>query len=161
MAITTSLGHKAAAAALVALTFGAGLTLNAGEAEARYGRKGLIAAGVIGALATGALIASSHRGYAAPGYDVEPSYGHAPAAPVYYHQPAPVYEAEPQPVYYGHPTYYGGHQGYDDGRYHRRQPRYSGYSETGFAYRGPRCTLKRQTFFDGYGYRTQKVQVCR
>ena len=157
MAIVNTFSRKAAAAALVALTLGAGLTMNPGDAEARYGRKGLIAAGVIGALTVGALAASSHNayagnGYATPGYYADPDYDVAPPAPVYY-QPRPVYRQ--QPVYeYNQPRGY-----YQHHRPHRQ--RYAGYSETGMAYKGPTCTLKRQTFFDGYGYRTQKVQVCR
>lgn len=156
MAIVTTFSKKAAAAALVALTLGAGLTMNASDAEARYGRKGgLIAAGVIGALAVGAIAASSRNAHASPGYYAEPDYGYAPPAPVYYQQPQPVYYQE-QPVYeYNRPV----HPGYGYRQHHRN--RYPGYNETGMAYKGPVCKLKRQTYFDGYGYRTQKVQVCR
>lgn len=161
MTNSSPFGKKIAAAALAALTLGAGLTMNTGEAEARGGRKGAwIAAGVVGALATAAIVASSHNAradhggyYAHPGYEPEDAY-----------VPTPVYT---QPVQY-HPGYanpgyvqpgygYQGHPGY---RRHHRQ-RYAGYSETGFAYRGPVCKIKKQRFFDGYGWRVQKVQVCR
>lgn len=155
MAIVTTFNRKAAAAALVALTLGAGLTLHSSEAEARYGRKGgLIAAGVIGALAIGAIAAGTHSAHASQGYYADPGYDYAPAAPVYYQQPQQVYYGEQQPVYeYNRPP----HHGYG---YRHQHQRYAGYSETSMAYKGPVCTLKRQTFFDGYGYRTQKVQVC-
>lgn len=162
MALTTTFGNKAAAAALIALTLGAGLTLNSGDAEARYGRKGaFIAAGVVGAIAAGALIAGSQRSYAAPGYYADPGYDYAPA-PTYYQAPAPVYYQEPAPVYYQQPTqaYYGGGQVYHPGYYPQRA-RHPGYSETGFAYRGPVCKIKKQRYYDGYGYRVQRVRVCR
>ncbi len=157
MAIMTSFGNKAAAAALVALTLGAGLTMNSSEAEARYGRKGaFIAAGVVGALAAGALIAGSQRSYAAPSYYGDPGYGYAVQAPTYYHEPAPVYYNQPSPVYYG-----GGYDDRHSGYHHRRANRHAGYSETGFAYHGPVCKIRKQQVFDGYGYRWQRVQVCR
>lgn len=158
MTISALFGNKIAAAALAALTMGSAVTMSAGEAEARDGRKGaLIAAGVLGALAVGAIAASSHNAradhggyYGHPGY--EPEDAHVPA-PVY-HQPQPVYH---QPSQY-HPGYgYHGHPGY---RHHKRQ-RYAGYSETGYGYRGPVCTIRKQQVFDGYGWRFQRVQVCR
>lgn len=162
MPTVTTFSNKAAAAALAALTLGAGMTLHAGDAEARYGRKGLIAAGVIGALTVGALAASSHNAYAGNGYYADPSYGYAPPAPTYYPQPvyhAPqpqVYYDEPQPVYeYTRPAYGYGY------RHREHRQRYAGYSETGMAYKGPNCKLRRQTYFDGYAYRVQKVPVCR
>lgn len=148
-------GKKAAVAALVALTLGAGLTVNAGDAEARNGRKGAaIAAGLIGALAVGALVAGASNSHASPGY-YHGNPGYEPE-PVYYPQPAPTYEPEP--------AYYGGHHGYyhqPRAYHHRRYNRYPGYTETGFAYRGPVCKIKKQTYFDGYGYQVQRVQVCR
>lgn len=160
MAVTTTFGNKAAAAALVALTLGASLTLQSSEAEARFRhRGGLIAAGVIGALAVGALAASAHNAHAAPGYYADPGYDYVPQ-PVY-HQPQPVYYQE-QPTYYQEQPAYGYHRphhGYGYRQAHRN--RYPGYSETSMAYKGPRCKLVRQPYFDGYGYRTQKVQVCR
>jgi len=154
---------KAAALTLAALTLGAGVTMNAGEAEARFGRKGLIAAGVVGALVTGAIAASAanrHHG----GYYSDPSYDYAPA-PVYT-APRPVY-AEPQPVYYGEPEvqYYGrpgyGYAPHPQPRRHNWRNRHAGYSETGYAYRGPNCKLKKQQVWNGYGYELQHVQVCR
>ncbi|MGL5447336.1 MAG: hypothetical protein ACRDBL_08520 [Rhabdaerophilum sp.] len=152
-------GKKVAAAALAALTLGAGMTMNTGEAEARNGRKGaLIAAGVLGVLAAGAIAASANQGhgghYQHPGYEPEDAY--APPAPVYHH---------PQPVQYhpgyAHPGYgYHGHHGHHGYRHHQRS-RHHGYSETGFAYRGPVCKIRKQQVFDGYGWRVQRVQVCR
>lgn len=156
MATTSVFGKKVAAAALVALTVGAGVTMNAGDAEARYGRKGLIAAGIVGALVTGAIVASSRNAHAGyydhGGYDAD----YAPA-PVY-HQPQPVYYHQPQPQYYGHPGHRYGH-GYEHRRHHgRNRP---GYSETGFAYRGPVCKIRKEQVWTPYGVQIQRVQVCR
>ena len=146
MATTSIFGRKLASAALVALTLGAGLTMQAGDAEARFGRKGLIAAGVVGALVTGAIVASAANAHAGPRY-VDPGYvdsgydaDYAPA-PVY-HQPAPVYY-QPHPGYGVDPRY-----GYQPYRQHHRQ-RYAGYSDTGFAYRGPVCKVKKQQVWTG------------
>lgn len=147
MATLSPLGKKAAAAALVALTLGAGMAASTGEAEARGGRKGaIIAAGILGALAVGAIAANS--AHAAPGYYHDPGYDYAPPAPVY-HQPTPVYY-QGGPGYYGH-GYYG----------HRRHHRYHGYSETGYGYRGPVCKIRKQRYWDGYGWNIQRVQICR
>lgn len=147
MATLSPFGKKAAAAALVALTLGAGMAATTGEAEARGGRKGaIIAAGILGALAVGAIAANS--AHAAPGYYADPGYDYAPPAPVY-HQPRPVYD-HAGPGYYGH-GYYG----------HRRHHRRHGYAETGFAYRGPVCKVRKQRYWDGYGWNIQRVQVCR
>jgi hypothetical protein len=74
------------------------------QAEARW-RGGGVAAGVIGGLAAGALIAGAAR----------PAYG------------------------YGY--------GYGPGYY---AP----------AYGGPPCYWRRQSFWDGYGWRVRRVQVC-
>lgn len=149
MATVTTLGKKAAAAALVALTLGAGMAATTGEAEARGGRKGaMIAAGILGALAVGAIAANSAHAspvYGGPAYDVDPGYDYTPPAPVY-HQPSPVY-------YQPHPGY---HHGYP--RHHRPYP---GYSDTGFGYRGPVCKIRKDRYWDGYGWRVQRVQVCR
>lgn len=158
MANITTFGKKAAAAALVAVTLGAGFAASTGEAEARYGRKGLIAAGVIGALAVGAIAASAAEANRHPGYYHDPGYDYAPAAPVYYQQTGHVYYQQPEPVYYGHSGYYG-HPGYHHRRHVRN--RYPGYSETGFAYRGPVCKIRKERVFDGYGYRVERYQVCR
>jgi hypothetical protein len=138
-------GKKIAVAALAALTLGAGLTMTTSEAEARNGRKGaLIAAGVLGALAVGAIAAQANQGhYGHTGYESEDAY--VPPAPVY---------TQPQVVQY-HPGY--GHPEY---RQHRRH-RHHGYAETGYGYRGPVCTVRKQRVFDGYGWRFQRVQVCR
>lgn len=163
MTISTPFGKKVAAAALAALTLGAGLTMTTGEAEARNGRKGaLIAAGVLGALAVGAIAASSHHAradhggyYAHPGYEPDDAYVPAPV----YHHPQPV---QYHPGYanpgYVHPGYgYRGHPGY---RQHRRH-RHHGYTETGYGYRGPVCTIRKQQVWTGYGWSVQRVQVCR
>jgi hypothetical protein len=146
MAIQTLFGKKAAAAAVAALTLGAGMTMNAGEAEARYGRKGLIAAGVIGALATAAIVGSANRAEAYDdGYAYAPHPGYAPA-PVYYHQ-------QPRVQVYHHPHYGYHHQ--------PRVRRYHGYQETGYAYRGPVCKIRKQRVWDGWGWQVQRVEVCR
>ncbi len=96
---STSFGKKIAAAALAALTMGSAVTMSAGSAEARDGRKGaLIAAGVLGALAVGAIAAqaneSRHGYYVDDGYAADDVY--APA----YRQPRTVYQ---QPVQYYRP----------------------------------------------------------
>lgn len=156
MAITTTFGKKAAAAALVALTLGAGMTANSGAAEARGGRNGLAAVGALAAVAGIAIAASAAQAHAAPQY-----YGHQTGyddgyvghQQVYYRQQH--YGYQEQPVYEG----YGFQPRHEYRRRHHN--RYPGYSETGFAYRGPVCKIKRQQVFDGYGYRWQKVQVCR
>jgi hypothetical protein len=129
------------------------VTMSAGSAEARDGRKGaLIAAGVLGALAVGAIAAqaneSRHGYYVDDGYAADDVY--APA----YRQPRTVYQ---QPVQYYRS--YEPHPGY--GYYRPHRPRHPGYSETGYAYRGPVCKLKKQQVWDGYGWRVQRVQVCR
>jgi hypothetical protein len=153
MAITTTFGKKAAAAALVALTLGAGMTANTGAAEARGGRNGIAAVGALAAVAGIALAASAAQAHAAPqyhGYDD----GYAAPQPVYYRQQQYGYE---QPAYEG----YGYQPRHEHRRHYRQHNRYPGYNETGFAYRGPVCKVRRQQVFDGYGYRWQKVQVCR
>lgn len=151
MAITTTFGKKAAAAALVALTLGAGMTANSGAAEARGGRHGVAAVGAFAAIAGLAIAASAAQAHSGPQYyGYDDSY--AAPQPVYYRQQQYGYE---QPVYEG----YGFQPRHEYRRRHHN--RYPGYSETGFAYRGPVCKIKRQQVFDGYGYRWQKVQICR
>jgi hypothetical protein len=148
MATVSTLGKKAAAAALVALTLGAGMAATTGEAEARGGRKGaMIAAGIIGALAVGAIAANS--AHASPGYYGHSGYDYAPPAPVY-HAPTPVY-------YHGGPAYH--HGGYYQER--RRYRHHPGYAETGFGYRGPVCKIRKERYWDGYGWRVNRVQICR
>jgi hypothetical protein len=71
-----------AAAAVVAITAVAAPT----SAEAHWRGGGAVAAGIIGGIAAGALIAGATR----------PSYGYY-GGPAYY----------PAPVYYGGPAYYG------------------------------------------------------
>lgn len=143
MTNSTPFGKTIAAAALAALTLGSAVTMSAGSAEARDGRKGaLIAAGVLGALAVGAIAAQANDGYYA-GTDVGNGYAPGYAHPAY--EPVQYYRS-----YDPHPGY-----GY---RHHRR---HHGYSETGYAYRGPVCKLKKQQVWDGYGWRVQRVQVCR
>jgi hypothetical protein len=130
MAIKTLFGKKAAAAAVAALTLGAGMTMNAGEAEARFGRKGLIAAGVIGALATAAIVGSAQRAEAYDdGYAYAPHPGYAPGPSYYYNQP--------------------------------RARRYHGHQETGFVYRGPVCKIRKERFWDGWGWQVQRIEICR
>lgn len=158
MAISFFSGKKTAALALAALTIGAGVTMNSGEAEARFGRKGIAAAGIIGALAVGALVASSHNNRAHAGYYANPGYDYAPA-----YVPQPVYQ---QQVYYGEPEYYG------QQAYHYGAPRHHGWRQRhrqvqgngdaqSYAFRGPRCKLTRQQVWNGYGYEVHRAQVCR
>jgi len=78
------------AAALVAVLGAAAITAPT-EAEARRG--GPFAAGVIGGLSAGAIIASA--GY--PYYGAYPSYGYG------YYPTYPVYPAKAGPAYYGPP----------------------------------------------------------
>lgn len=64
--------RKTAAAALAALSLGGAALATAAPAEAGWGYRrgygGAVAAGVLGGLAVGALVASSGRAYAAPVY---------------------------------------------------------------------------------------------
>jgi hypothetical protein len=95
------------AAALI----GAG-SLASTQAEARGG--GAIAAGIIGGLAAGALIAAATQAHAAPGYG-DADYGYAPApvvvqrAPAYrvYEEDAPVYATRRVVTYERVPVGYG------------------------------------------------------
>ncbi len=73
-----------------------------------------VAAGVVGGLALGAIIAGS-----------------ANAGPRYYEEP-PAYYAPPRRAYYGGPAYV----------------------------EGPVCHVERQRFWDGYGWRSRRVEVC-
>lgn len=158
MAIPTNLGKKAAAAALAALTLGASVTMSTTDAEARYhGRRGnngaAIAAGIIGGLAAGALIAGAARAENGPAYYYQqPNYAYQP--PSYSYEPPAVQYA---PQYAPAPVYYGGHPGY----YGHHPRRHRSYSETSFHYAGPVCRIRKERFFDGYGWRVQRVQVCR
>ena len=167
MAIVTTFKQKALASALAALTLGAGIAMSPNAAQARFDRNGWAAAGVIGGLALGALAAGaaqadSHQSYYPdPGYDVAPS---APAyQPAYYDGPTrrPTYYGGPArtPSYYGEPAYDGDYRPH---RHHhwRRGPNRMEADPT-FAYKGPDCRLERQSWFDGYAWRVQKVPVCR
>ena len=147
MGITSVFGKKVAALALAALTLGAGVTMQSEQAEARNGRNAAIAAGVLGALVGGAVIASAanaqnERHYGG-GYDVDDV-------------PAPVYHApQAQPVYYNGPHHgYQGHPGWG----HRR---HNGYHGQRYGYRGPVCTIQKQRVWTHYGWQFQRVQVCR
>ena len=145
MAITSILRRKAAAAALVAVTLGAGLATSAGTAEARNGRNGAaIAAGVIGALALGAIAAGASERYAEPGYDGEADDAYAP--PVRAYRAPQAYYGDERPVYYGRDAY----EGYDGAYRHRH-----------VSSKSPNCHYSTQPYFDGYGYRPQRVQSCR
>jgi hypothetical protein len=138
MAYHSTFFKKAAVAALVSLSLGAGMIASASDAEARYGRKGLVAAGVLGALAVGALVASSSRSHAGPRY-------HQPQ-PVYqqhhsYYQPAPVYYSAPRRVYHHAPAYY------DPG--------------PGYVYSAPVCRIQSQrVWLSEDTYTIRKVRVC-
>ena len=54
------------------------------------------------------------------------------------------------PRYYGPGPYYGG--------YYEPAPAYYGPGPA--YYEGPPCTWQRQRFWDGYGWRVRRVQVC-
>lgn len=73
-----------------------------------------VAAGVVGGLALGAIIAGS-----------------ANAGPRYYEEPR-AYYAPPPRAYYGGPAYV----------------------------EGPVCHVERQRFWDGYGWRSRRIEVC-
>ena len=96
--------RKVVIALVAAATLASAVTILPGEAEARR-RGAAVAAGVIGGLAAGALIA-----------------GAAGAGP--YYAPPPAYYA-PGPVYYG-----------------------------------PSCRIVRERYWDGYGWRHRRVEVC-
>ena len=67
-------------------------------AHDRGGNNGVaIAAGIIGAVAIGSLIANANSA---------PVYQAPPQQPVYYEAPQPVYYEAPQRVYYEQPRYY-------------------------------------------------------
>ena len=143
MAIRTNFARKSAAAALAVLTLGAGLTINSGAAEARYGRQGAAIAGIVGVLAAGALIAGAANAHAQPyhGYHAEPE-------PVYYprhHYQTPVYET----VHPVHPGYHRPH--------HRRDNR----ADVGFDNVRQSCTTKKQMVWDGYSWVKHKYLACR
>src|SRR5262245_50093092 len=91
-----------AAAAVVAVAAVAMPT----QADAHWRGGGAVAAGVIGGIAAGALIAGATR----PAYGYGYGYGYGP--------------------YYAAPVY------------------------------GPPCYWRRERFFDGYGWRIRRVQVC-
>ncbi|HEV2603366.1 MAG TPA: hypothetical protein VGU24_06870 [Microvirga sp.] len=74
------------AAALIGL----GTVASTTSAEAQSRRGAAVAAGVIGGLAAGALIAGAANAYAAPRYGYGYGYGYAPA-PAYGHGYAPAY----------------------------------------------------------------------
>ncbi|MCA0405110.1 MAG: hypothetical protein LCH39_03035 [Proteobacteria bacterium] len=147
--ITTSLRKKAAAAALVALTFGAGLTAQTGTAEARGGRNGVAAVGALAAIAGLAIVAGSAQAHAGPQY-----YGHDDgyAAPVQY------FERGPSSRYYN-----DGYEPEDGYRRSRkwRQRDYD-YVQPGYGYGGGGggCRTERRRVSNGYNWFWQDVQVC-
>jgi hypothetical protein len=119
-----------AAAAIVALSAVATPT----PAEARRG--GWIAAGILGGIATAAIVGSAwgapyHHGYYGGPY----YYGGGP----YYYGGGP---------YYGGP-YYGG--GYAPAAY---------YGGPYYAGGGYPCVLRRERIWTGYGWAIRRVQVC-
>jgi hypothetical protein len=91
------LSHKVAIAALAAGLGAATLVSFASQAEARdRGRGAAVAAGIIGGLAVGALVAgAANNAYAAP----EPVYDTPPPHAYGYHRPAPRRVAYPQGYY--------------------------------------------------------------
>lgn len=138
MAITSNLGKAVAAGALAILTLGAGITVNAGQAEARWNRGDRVAAGIAGGVLAGALIAGA---------------AHSRPAPVYYD-----YTSPPRPVYRPRPEYRHHHY-----RPYPRPVGYygGGYAETGYVYTGPVCRLKRVREWTPYGWTFRRVEVCR
>jgi len=98
------------AAVVAAATIAGTAVSTSTPAEARWRGGGAVAAGVIGGIAAGALIAGAAS---------RPAYGY--------------YGYAPAPAYYGPPAY---------------------------AY-GPRCWWQPQRFWDGYGWRVRRVQVCQ
>lgn len=155
MALSFFSGKKTAALALAALTLGAGVTMNAGAAEARFGRKGIAAAGILGALAVGALVVSSQNSRAQAGYYGNPGYDYEPA-----YAPQPVYYPQPQAGYYGQQEYYSDRPRRHGWRQGNRQALANGDGQA-YGYRGPRCKLKYQQVWNGYNYELAQTQVCR
>lgn len=122
-----------AVAAVAALTMGAAMTTFSNEAEARYYRHGgaAVAAGIIGGIAAGAIIAGATRpAYAAPAY----GYGYDYAPPSYGYAPAGGYNYS-----YGH-----GYGAYDTGYY-----------------RAPACYwTKQRVQIDPWTVQVRRVRVC-
>jgi hypothetical protein len=131
---------KAAVLGLAITTFGTGvMALSTTEAEAQWrhrNRGAAVAAGIIGGIAAGALIAGAARAHSAPAYGhgygyAQPSYGYGYAQPTYsYAQPS-----------YGHGYY---------------QPAY----ESGYVYQ-PRCyTRKVRQVIDYDTVVIRRVRQC-
>lgn len=156
MATITTFKQKALASALAALTLGAGIAMSPNAAQARFDRNGWAAAGVIGGLALGALAVGAAQANSQQGYDVEPGYDVGPSAPAY--QPAYYRGQARTPSYYDDQAYEGG---YRQHRHHWRRGPNRMEPDPTFAYKGPDCRLQRQSWFDGYAWRVQKVPVCR
>lgn len=146
---TTSLRKKAAAAALVALTLGAGLGAQTSSAEARGGRNGIAAVGAIAAIAGLAIAAGASQAHAAPQYY---GYDDGYAAPVQYYER-------------GRRSYYN--DGYEPVEEPRRRPRKWRQREydnvqPGYGYGGGGggCRTERRRVSNGYNWFWQDVQVC-
>lgn len=95
MLLTGSTLKKTLAAALVLATVGTTIAATTTEAEARWRRGPAVAAGIIGGLAAGALIAGATR----PAYGYDDGYYRPAYAPVY-GAPAYVDEGYDAPVCY-------------------------------------------------------------
>lgn len=141
MALSSRTIKSGAVAALAAVSLATGLVGNPGQAEARYRPGAAIAAGVVGALVTGAIIASAqnrYSGYSAYEDDYSPYGGYAPQPYYGRYAPAPVY-VEPgygyAPAYrpaYGARPYYG-YEGRHHYRHHGRDGRGNPYAIRGEA----------------------------
>jgi hypothetical protein len=133
--LPSKIAQKFAVVALAAGVAGAGIIAAPAGAEARdRGRGAAVAAGIIGGLAVGALVAgSANNAYASP----EPVYA-PPHHQGYYEQPQAYYRPAPRRVAYP--------QGYYEA---------SGYDA------GPICTWRKQKIWlDDYTYQVRRVQVC-
>jgi hypothetical protein len=136
-ALSLKIARKFAIVALATGVVGTGIVAAPSGAEARdRGRGAAVAAGIIGGLAVGALVAgSANNAYASP----EPVY-----APPYQQQG--YYAAPAQPYYRPAPRRVAYPQGYYEA---------SGYDE------GPICTWRKQKIWlDDYTYQVRRVQVC-
>ena len=122
------ISKKILPAVLVATVLAASVSTSA-MAHDRGGNNGLaIAAGIIGAVAVGSIIANAAApSYAAPQVQYQPQY-----QPVYQPQYQPVYQAVPQPVYYQPAPVYVRPAPVYVQRGYRERPVYRGYYRDGY-----------------------------
>lgn len=142
---TTSLRKKAAAAALVALTLGAGVTAQTGTAEARNGHNGVAAVGALAAIAGLAIVAGSAQAHSGPQYY---GYDEGYATPVQHYGRGPfarqndAYEPIEEP--YRRPR-----------KYRERQ-----YNDYVYGGGNSGCRTERRRVSNGYTWYWQDVEVC-